>query len=181
MYQNCDYQTDRHMNRQMPDKVILTNYSTMCRWHKNVLFKLYRLYWYGLNVYNRVAAFQGMHVSPAKHSYAWLPRKRDYRTDTHTDGQTDARESDPYVPLCFAGDTKNPCAFKQRKIVKLPSESHFLSFAVWLCHRHPSAHLFYCSHLYAQIDEGLFKISYIHVIILFTFQLVQICKHSNGW
>ena len=23
-----------------------------------------------------------------------------------TDGQTDAVESDPYVPLCFAGDTK---------------------------------------------------------------------------
>ena len=51
---------------------------------------------------NIVAAFKGMHVSPAKHSYAWLPRKCDYRTD----GQTDAGQSDPYVPLCFAGDTK---------------------------------------------------------------------------
>ena len=31
------------------------------------------------------------------------------QTDTHTqtDGQTDAGQSDPYVPLCFAGDTKN--------------------------------------------------------------------------
>ena len=48
---------------------------------------------------NKVAAFRGMHVSPAKHSYAWLPRR--YRTD----GQTDAGQSDPYVPLCFAGDT----------------------------------------------------------------------------
>ena len=30
------------------------------------------------------------------------------QTDTHggTDGQTDAGQSDPYVPLCFAGDTK---------------------------------------------------------------------------
>ena len=28
-----------------------------------------------------VAAFRGMHVSPAKHSYAWLPRKCYYRTD----------------------------------------------------------------------------------------------------
>ena len=36
-----------------------------------------------------VAAFQGMHVSPAKHSYVWLPRKCDYRTDRQTDGQTD--------------------------------------------------------------------------------------------
>ena len=30
----------------------------------------------------------------------------DGQTDTHTDGQTDAGQSDPYVPLCFAGDTK---------------------------------------------------------------------------
>ena len=37
---------------------------------------------------------------------------RDYQESvttrqTHTqDGQTDAGQSDPYVPLCFAGDTK---------------------------------------------------------------------------
>ena len=31
---------------------------------------------------NIVAAFRGMHASPAKHSYAWLPRKWDYQTDT---------------------------------------------------------------------------------------------------
>ena len=48
-----------------------------------------------------------MHVSPAKHSYAWLSRKCDYRTDRHTHTQTDAGQSDPYVPLCFAGDTIN--------------------------------------------------------------------------
>ena len=29
------------------------------------------------------------------------------QTDTHTDGMTDAGQSDPYVPLCFTGDTKN--------------------------------------------------------------------------
>ena len=53
---------------------------------------------------NIVAAFRGMHVSPAKHSYMYarLPRKCDYRTDR----RTDAGQSDPYVPLCFAGDTK---------------------------------------------------------------------------
>ena len=50
-----------------------------------------------------VAAFRGMHVSPAKHSYAWLSRKFDYWTDRHTHTQTDAGQSDPYVPLCFAG------------------------------------------------------------------------------
>ena len=62
---------------------------------------------------NIVAAFWVMHVSPAKHSYTWLTRKCDYRTDRHrerqtdrqTDGQTDARQSDPYVLLCFPGDT----------------------------------------------------------------------------
>ena len=34
-------------------------------------------------------------MSPAKHSYASV-----------TDGQTDDGKSDPYVSLCFAGDTK---------------------------------------------------------------------------
>ena len=29
----------------------------------------------------------------------------DTRTDRWTDRQTDARQSDPYVPLCFAGNT----------------------------------------------------------------------------
>ena len=49
-----------------------------------------------------MAAFPGMHVSPAKHRYAWLPRKCDYLTDRHTD----PNQSDPHVPLCFVGDTK---------------------------------------------------------------------------
>ena len=53
-----------------------------------------------------VAAFRGMLVSPAKHRYAWLPRACDYRTDRRTDGQKDAEHRDPYVPLCFTGDTK---------------------------------------------------------------------------
>ena len=34
-----------------------------------------------------VAAFRGVHVSPAKHSYALLPRKCDYRTDSRMDRQ----------------------------------------------------------------------------------------------
>ena len=38
-----------------------------------------------------VVAFRGKHVSPAKHSYAWLPRKCDYRKNKHTDRQTDGR------------------------------------------------------------------------------------------
>ena len=50
---------------------------------------------------NIVAA--GMHASPAKHNYAVLLKK----CDRHTDGRTDAGQSDFYVPLCFAGDTKS--------------------------------------------------------------------------
>ena len=42
-----------------------------------------------------VAAFRGMHVSPAKHSYGSV-----------TDGRTDDVQSDPYVLPHFAGDTK---------------------------------------------------------------------------
>ena len=55
---------------------------------------------------NIVAAFRGMHVSPAKNSYARLPRKCDYAGQTHAqtdrqmDRQTDAGQSDPHVPLC---------------------------------------------------------------------------------
>ena len=46
---------------------------------------------------NIVAAFRGMHVSPGKHSYAWLPRKCDYRTDRQTDGWT----PDKVIPMCI--------------------------------------------------------------------------------
>ena len=46
-----------------------------------------------------------MHVSPAKHSYAWL-RTKVRLPDRQTHGQTDAGQSDPYVSLCFAGNTK---------------------------------------------------------------------------
>ena len=48
-----------------------------------------------------------MHVSPANvamHDYQESVTTG--QTDTQTDGHTDAGQSDPYVPLCFAGDTK---------------------------------------------------------------------------
>ena len=49
-----------------------------------------------------MAAFWGMHLSPSKHSYAWLPRKCDYRTDrhTHTDERTDRQTPDKVIPMC---------------------------------------------------------------------------------
>ena len=42
--------------------------------------------------YKIVAAFRGMHVTPAKHSF----RKCDRRTD----GQTDGRAMDKVIPMC---------------------------------------------------------------------------------
>ena len=41
-----------------------------------------------------------MHVSPAKHSYAWLPRKCDYRTDRQTDRDTDRQTPYKVIPMC---------------------------------------------------------------------------------
>ena len=49
---------------------------------------------------NIVAVLRGMHVSPAKHSYAWLPRKCDYRTFARTDIQTDGQTPDKVIPMC---------------------------------------------------------------------------------
>ena len=42
-------------------------------------------------------------MSTAKHSYGSVT---DGRTDRQTDGQTGDGQSDPYMSLCFAGDTK---------------------------------------------------------------------------
>ena len=44
-----------------------------------------------------VAAFRGMHVSPAKHSYASVT---DGQTDGRTDGQMDGRTTDKVIPMC---------------------------------------------------------------------------------
>ena len=64
---------------------------------------LFLLFYTEIDLKKIVAAFRGMHVSPAKHSFG----KCDRRTDGQTDGQTDRQgQSDPYVSLCFAGDTK---------------------------------------------------------------------------
>ena len=64
-------------------------------------------------------------MSPAKHSYAPLPKKCDYRTDRHTHRRTDSTgQSDPYVPLCFAGDTKS-----NMKKCSLPGKSSMSSLS----------------------------------------------------
>ena len=81
-----------------------------------------------------------MSVSPAKHSYAWLPRKCDWQTERRTnrmDGQTDTEQSDPYVPLCFAGDTKSMSNFKAKSLGQklwyvLKGMKTLLRLVVWL-------------------------------------------------
>ena len=45
------------------------------------------------------------------------PGQTHRRTDRQMDGQTDAGQSDPYVPLCFAGDTKTLNPFKLEVIL----------------------------------------------------------------
>ena len=59
---------------------------------------------------NILAAFKGMHVSPAKHGALCVTSKkvrlRDRHTHRRTNGQTETGQSDPYVLLCFAGDKK---------------------------------------------------------------------------
>ena len=72
---------------------------------------------------NIVAAFRRMHVSPAKHSSGGVT---DGRTDGRTDGQTDDGQSDPYVSLCFAGDTKRCWNPKQ-----LPANWAFTLLSLW--------------------------------------------------
>ena len=77
---------------------------------------------------NIVAVFRGMHVSPAKHSYAWLPRKCDYRTDARTDGRTDRQTPDKVIPMCrYASQATQK--WKILRTVELdPNISHLLDW-----------------------------------------------------
>ena len=99
-------QTDRHTDARQSDPYEQLCFPGFCRRHKNVA----RLSLNALQnhkFYKIVAAFRGMHVSPAKHSYVSVTDGRtDGQTDRRTDGRTEDGQSDPYVSLCFAGDTK---------------------------------------------------------------------------
>ena len=69
------------------------------------------------NFHNIVAAFRGMHVSPAKHSYAWLPRKCDYRTERRTDRQV----PDKVIPMCryaWQATQKETCHRKLQHVLR---------------------------------------------------------------
>ena len=70
------------------------DYLVICTYDRQILDKVVALHHLILMCKgnNIVAAFRGMHVLPAKHSYAWLPRKCDYRTDRQT--------PDKVIPMC---------------------------------------------------------------------------------
>ena len=80
-----------------------------------------------------VAAFRGMHVSPAKQSYVSV-------TDGQTDGQADEGQSDPYVSLCFAGDTKIPQKFMFSKydLLKIRPKVKVVDVNGKVCNQTPS-------------------------------------------
>ena len=99
--EKCDRRTDR----QMDDGHV----AMFRRRHKNHWVSIYDFHWFFVLScmaeifnceikYNIMAAFRRMHVSPAKHSYAWLPRKCDCRTDRHT--QTDRQTPDKVISMC---------------------------------------------------------------------------------
>ena len=50
-------------------------------------------------IHKIVAAFRGMHVSPAKHSFGKCDRKV-WQTDGQTDRRTDWRTTDKVIPMC---------------------------------------------------------------------------------
>ena len=87
-------------------------------------------------VFYIVAAFRGMHVSPAKHSYTWLPWNHDNRTERRTDRrQTDAGQSYPYVPLCFAGDTKSSQSQWKSNYICNSSYGSLLQIFIQICEK----------------------------------------------
>ena len=58
-----------------------------------------------------------MHVSPVKHSYAWLTKSvTTWQTDRHMDRLTYRQTPDKVIPMCFIGDTKTQMETLQLEI-----------------------------------------------------------------
>ena len=68
-----------------------------------------------------MAAFRGMHVSPAKHSYAWLPLENvtTERTHRQTDGRTDRQTPDKVIPMYRYASQATLKSFEEIIILKL--------------------------------------------------------------
>ena len=58
---------------------------------------------------NIVTAFRELHVSTAIAMHDYPESVTTGQTDRQIHGQTDAGQSDPYLPLCFAVDQKYVC------------------------------------------------------------------------
>ena len=56
-----------------------------------------------------------------------VPEKFDRRTDRQMDGQTDDGQSDLYVPLCFAGNTKSVNTLTARMILA-KNNKYYISY-----------------------------------------------------
>ena len=127
-----------------------------------------------------------MHVSLAKHSYVWLSRKCDYRTDRHTHAHTDtdAGQSDPYVPLCFAGDTK----MKQKPGMHMRFRCYFCNTCAkvdiqtvsWWLHLIP--HSRHCFSFTLILISYIFLIQrYIFVQLSYSLDRALLTKYELNW
>ena len=84
--------------------------------------------------YNIVAAFLGMHVSPAKHNYAWL---QESVTTGQTHGRTDGKTPDKVIPMChYASQATQHGAIKSNAWQSDRRTSKWSSCGVLLCWGH---------------------------------------------
>ena len=91
----------------------------------SLLFWLPRAYKKLIMVNKIVTAFWGMHVLPAKHNYAWLPRKCDYQTDGRVDRQT----PDKVIPMrCYASQATQKCSIQKEYKSNLLLFMHYHSY-----------------------------------------------------
>ena len=65
-----------------------------------------------------VAAFRGMHVSPAKHSFGKCDRKCDRGMDRQTDGRTDGRTTDKVIPMCLYASQVTQLIWQVQTIIR---------------------------------------------------------------
>ena len=100
-------QTNKRTDKQMPYKVI-----SMCRLRFKCMNAKKLTKWQHSE--------ECMIVSPAKNSYAWLPRKCDYRTDRQTNTRTDKQKPDKVIPMCRYASQATQKFFIEKSYVNLP-------------------------------------------------------------
>ena len=122
------------------------------KWGSSLIAGHTYFYWYiclshsrGVKIKKTVAAFWEMHESPAKHRYAWQPRKCDYQTK---------RRTEKMIHLCgYASQvTLKPNEKKQT--------FHFLIIIQYACTK-------VCINKQLRINSKLWKVSLSHMIMTF--------------